>query len=107
MVRSFFDMDLIKQMMPKQGISTSPVFDLNVLMETQRKNAQALSDAMQLGIEGIQQAVTRQNEMVGRMVQDNTSLASTLMREGTPEQKAQRHADLVRTSYEMTVRNAR
>ncbi|NBX67138.1 MAG: phasin family protein [Proteobacteria bacterium] len=107
MVRSFFDPSLIKQMMPKQGISTNPVFDLKSIMETQRKNMQAMTEIMQLGMESMQQAASRQAELVGRMVQDNSSYASTIMTEGTPEQKVQRQAELVRKSYEATVAGAR
>lgn len=107
MVRSFFDPSMIKQMMPKQGLSTTPVFDLKQLMETQRKNMQAMTDAMQLGIEGLQAAMSRQAEVIGRMVQDNSSFASTIMAEGTPEQKVQRQAELMRKSYETTIKSAR
>ncbi|MCB1537564.1 MAG: phasin family protein [Rhodospirillales bacterium] len=107
MVRSFFDPSMIKQMMPKQGLSAAPAFDLKQLMETQRKNVQAMTDAIQLGMEGVQHALSRQAEMMGRMVQDNSTLASALMAEGTPEQKVQRHADMMRKSYENTIRNAR
>lgn len=107
MVRSFFDPSLIKQMMPKQGITTNPVFDLGMIMETQRKNMQAITDVMQLGMEGLQHAVSRQAELMGRMVQDNSGYASTILTEGTPEQKVQRQAELVRKSYETTVASAR
>lgn len=107
MVRTFFDPSLIKQMMPKQGLSTAPAFDLKQMMETQRKNMQAMSDAMQLGMETVQQAMSRQAELMGRMVQDNSSYATAIMAEGTPEQKVQRQAELVRKSYEATVASAR
>ncbi len=107
MVRSFFDPSMIKQMMPKQGLSAAPAFDLKLLMETQRKNFQAMTDAMQLGMEGVQQAMSRQAELLGRMVQDNSTIATSLMSEGTPEQKVQRQADMMRKSYETTIRNAR
>lgn len=107
MVRSFFDPSIIKQMMPKQGISTTPVFDLKAIMETQRKNMQAMTDVMQLGMESVQQAMSRQAELMGRMVQDNSGYASSILTEGTPEQKVQRQAELVRKSYEATVAGAR
>ncbi|MBU6235231.1 MAG: TIGR01841 family phasin [Alphaproteobacteria bacterium] len=107
MVRSFFDPSMIKQMMPKQGITANPVFDLKILMETQRKNMQAMTDVMQLSMESLQQAVSRQAELMGRMVQDNSGYASTMLTEGTPEQKVQRQAELVRKSYETTVAGAR
>jgi len=68
---------------------------------------QAMTDAMQLGMEGFQTAMSRQAEIVGRMVQDNSNFASTIMSEGTPEQKVQRQAELMRKSYETTIKSAR
>lgn len=107
MVRSFFDPSLIKQMMPAQGASSTPGFDLNILMETQRKNVQAVTDAVQLGMEGVQQAMTRHAELMGRIAQENSNIASQLMTDGTPEQKVQRQAELMRRSYEETIKGAR
>lgn len=107
MQNSFFDTSLLKQMMPKQGLSATPVFDLAQIVETQRKNLQAATEALQLGMSSLQQVATRQAELMGKMVQDNSSYASTIMTEGTPEQKVQRQADLVRKSYEATVAGAR
>lgn len=107
MVRSFFDPNMIKQMMPKQGLSATPAFDMGVIMETMRKNTQAMTDAVRLGMEGVQQAMSRQAELVGRMASDNSDFASSLLTEGTPEQKVQRQAELMRKSYETSIRNAR
>lgn len=107
MVRSFYDPNLIKQMMPKQGLSSTPIFDVKQLMETQRKNAQTVSDLMQLGLQSVQQAWSCQAELMSKIVQENSSLASSLMAEGTPEQKVQRQADLLRQSYESTIKGAR
>jgi phasin family protein len=107
MVRSFFDPNMISQMMPKQGLSGAPIFDIKQLMEIQRKNVQAVTDAIQLSMEGVQQLLSRQAELTARLVQDNSSYASTIMAEGTPEQKVQRQADLARKSYETTIKSAR
>jgi len=107
MVRSFFDPNMFKQMMPQQGMPATPAFDLKQIMETQRRNMQAMTEIMQLGMQSVQQAAARQAEIMGRMVQDNSGYASSLMTDGTPEQKVQRQADLARKSYEATVAGAR
>lgn len=108
MVRnSFFDPNLLQQMLPRQGAAQAPVFDLKAFLEIQRKNAQAFTDAFQIGFESAQTAWTRQAELLGRMVQDNSTIASSLITEGTPEEKVQRQTDLVRKSYEQTVKGAR
>jgi len=100
-------MDMFKQMMPKQGLSSTPVFDMKIIMETQRKNMQAMTDAVQLGMEGVQQLMSAQAELVGRMVQDNSTITTAIMSEGTPEQKIQRQAEMMRKSYEQTIKGAR
>lgn len=107
MVPNFFDPSLIKQMMPKQGLSSTPSFDLKAILELNRKNTQALTDATQMAFEGVQEAVSRQTELMTQMMQDNSQIATTIMTDGTPEQKVQRQTELMRKSYESTVRNAR
>lgn len=108
MVRnSFFDPNLLQQMMPRQGAQQTPVLDLKAFIEIQRKNAQALADAFQLSYDTAQSVLTRQAEIFGRMIQDNSTIASTLISEGTPEQKVQKQTELMRKSYEQTVKNAR
>ena len=107
MVRNFFDPSIFKQILPKQGMSTAPAFDVKQIMDTQRRNMQAVNDVVRLGFESLQQALTQQTELLSRMVHDNSSYASSIMHEGTPEQKVQRQAELVRKSYEDSVSGAR
>lgn len=107
MVRSFFDPNMIKQMMPKQGLSSTPAFDIKQVMETNRKNAQAVTDVLQMGMACLQEAMSRQAELISQMVQDNSNFASSMMAEGTPEQKIKQQTALMRKSYEATVEGVR
>ncbi len=93
----------------KQLMSTVPTaypFDFKTIMETQRKNIQAITEANQRAFQGWQSLAQRQTEMLSQFVQDNSGLARETFTEGTPEAKFAKQAELVRTSYEKTVENA-
>lgn len=94
---SFFNPDFIKDMMPSTSMMP---FDFSTLMETGRKNMQAMTEMQQRTVEGWQAVAKRQAEIMSRIVQDNTTLAQQMMTEGTPEEKIARQADLVMTAYE-------
>ncbi len=80
-------------------------FDLRDMMETQRKNIQAFSEAQQMAMEGLQAAAQRQSEILSQLVEDNSSLAREMMGEGSPEQKIAKNADIFKKLYEKTVSN--
>ena len=96
----FFNTDFMKDLMPANGLLP---FDLSDLMETQRKNMQAMTEIQQATVENMQAIAQRQAEILSRMVQDNTTMAQQIMTEGTPEEKITRQADLVREAYEHSV----
>lgn len=78
-------------------------FNFNKMIEIQRKNFQALTEAQQLALEGLQSTARQQAELVSRIVQDNAALTQELLAEGTPEEKASRQTDLARKNYEASV----
>lgn len=88
------------------GFSSFP-FDFNALIDVQRKNLQAFTEAHQLALEGAQAVAQRQGEILSQLLQDNSSLATQLLAEGTPEQKVAKQADLARKAYEKSVSNWR
>ncbi len=96
----FFNADFMKNLMPANSLFP---FDLGNLMETQRKNMQALTEIQQMAVENIQAITQRQTEILSRMVQDNTAMAQQIMVEGTPEEKVVRQADMVRKAYEHSI----
>jgi len=111
MVRSFFDPALITEDMPRlmpQSVLANPVpFDAGVLMDTARKNLQAMNEAGQLAIEGFQRVFEYQTQIASRMIEDQTALAREILVSGTPEQKVQRQADIMRLAYEHGVKAAK
>ena len=93
----------------KQMMSSAPAgypFDLKTVMEAQRKNIQAITEANQRAFEGWKTLAQRQTEMVSQFMQDNSGLARETLAEGTPEAKFAKQTDLLKSSYEKSVQNA-
>lgn len=82
-------------------------FDLQTIMEAQRKNMQALTDAQQIALQSFQALAQRQTEIISQMVEDQSSIAKEMMGEGTPENKIAKNADIMKKIYERTVTNMR
>jgi len=80
-------------------------FEMKDLMETQRKNLQAFTEAQQLAMEGMQAVAQRQTEIVSQIIEDNSNIAKELMGEGSPEQKLAKNAELFKKLYEKTTGN--
>jgi len=87
-----------------ENYQTMP-FDLQSLMETQRKNAQAVSEAQRIAMENLQTIAQRQGEIISQMVEDNSIIAKELISEGTPEEKIAKNAELFKSAYERSVKN--
>ena len=81
--------------------------DIKTLMETQRRNMQAFSEAGQLAMGSWQNLARKQAEMMTRMVQDNSNIMQETLKEGTPEEKVARQAEVFKKAYEQSVLNSR
>lgn len=78
-------------------------FDMQSFMDTQRKNVQALTEAQQLTLEGLQAIAQRQSKILSQIIEDQSSLAKEMMSEGTPEEKIAKNAKLYKGIYERTI----
>lgn len=83
----------------------STPFDIQSLLETQRKNMQAVSEAQQVTVENLQAIAQRQGEFFSQLVEENSNMAKAFMGEGTPEEKIAKQADLFKKLYERNVKN--
>lgn len=97
---NFFNPDLIKSFIPANTLFP---FDLGALLETQRKNIEAFTEAQQVAVSNLQTIAQRQAELLTQIVEDNRALSQGILSEGTPEEKVSRQADAVRKSYERSV----
>src|ERR1700757_1841073 len=71
---SFFDFDVMKMM----GDLRLRPFDVEALMACQRRNIEALSQANQLAVEGIQAVAKRQIEIARQTMEDVSALLRDL-----------------------------
>ena len=99
----FFNPEFIKGF----PMMTGTTFDMGALLESQRKNLQAFTEAQQLAVEGLQAVAQRQAEILSGMVESNTNIAQEIMSESSPEQKVARQAELMKDAYESTVSTIR
>lgn len=99
----FKDMDVTKMM----GEMKFPVVGFETMVETQRKNIEALTAANQTAFEGVQALFQRQAELVRTSVEEMTKATTDLWSAASPEEKAAKQADLVKKSYEGAIANLR
>ena len=82
-------------------------FDMQRVLETQRKNSEAVGEAVKLGFEGYQTCLKRYSEIMSQFVEDQSSLAQELISDGTPEEKISKQTALIKKSYDKSVGNIR
>lgn len=80
-------------------------FDLKSVLESHRKNVQALTQAQQVTMENVQALAQRQTEILSQIVEDHSALVKEFLNEGTPEDKIAKNADLYKKIYERTIKN--
>ena len=97
----FFDPSFTKNLAAFSGFP----FDINAIVDVQRKNFEAISAANKQAFEGLQAVAQRQSELLSQMAQDNSAVAQELLNTGTPEQKVAKQAELLQKNYEKSVAN--
>jgi phasin family protein len=101
---SGFNTEEMMKMFSTMKVPNMP--DFQALAEAQKRNLDALTTANKLAMEGAQ-AVARRNmeivqQVMGEMSQAVQSLATA---EGSPQDKATKQAELMKTAYERAVAN--
>ncbi|MEO8557741.1 MAG: phasin family protein [Rhodospirillales bacterium] len=99
----FKDFDVTKMM----GDMKIPTVDFEALAATQRKNFEAFTAANQTAYNGFQALIQRQAEVLRTSFEDMSSSFTDLMSAGSPEEKATKHADMLKVSYEKAIANGR
>lgn len=102
----FSDMQSTMKQMLESAPTANP-FDFKTVMEAQRKNMQALTEANQCAINGWQALAKRQAEMVTQFVQDNSGLAAQGISPTTPQETLAKQTELLKSVCEQTLQNAR
>ncbi|CCQ72286.1 phasin family protein [Magnetospira sp. QH-2] len=84
-----------------------PGLDPEAMMETQRKNFEALTSANKVALEGMQAVVRRQAEILQQTMDEMTSTLSGLAAGGTPQEAAAKQVEQVKGAFEKALTNAR
>lgn len=102
--------DLLSQIPGAQATSFQPQNfqpDVKILLEAQRKNAEAFSEALKLTGEGVQACAQRCSEIVSQLAADQSDLTKEFIAEGTLEEKLSKQADLIKKRYDKSVSDAK
>jgi phasin family protein len=100
---NFFDFDVTKFM---ADFRFRP-FDVEALMACQRRNIEALSQANQLAVEGIQAVAKRQIEVARQAVEDVTTLLRDLAQPASAEDRIAKNTEYAKQLLEKSVSHGR
>ena len=95
--------DLTKMM----GDVKIPGFDIQSVMDAQRKNIEALNAANQTAVQGMQAVAQRQAEILSQAMSEVSSIAQQFSATGNPQEMTAKQADLARKAFEQALANAR
>jgi phasin family protein len=100
---NFFDFDVTKMM---ADFRFRP-FDVEALMAAQRRNIEALSQANQLAVEGMQAVAKRQIEVARQAVEDVSALLRDLAQPASPEDRIAKNTEFAKQMLEKSVNHGR
>jgi phasin family protein len=98
---NFFDVTKV------MGDFRVPALDVEAVVASQRKTIEALTQANQLAVEGVQAVARRQVEIARQAVEEYTSFFREIARPGTAEEKIAKQAEAVKGALEKGLSNAR
>ncbi|MCP4406612.1 MAG: phasin family protein [Gammaproteobacteria bacterium] len=84
-----------------------PGVDMETLMETQRTNIEAVTQANKLAVEGIQAVAKRQAEMLSEAMDAVSEAAKEIASASSPQEFTSKEAELVREGFEKALANMR
>jgi len=82
-------------------------FDVEALMAAQRRNIEALSQANQLAVEGMQAVAKRQIEVARQAVEDVSALLRDLAQPASPEDRIAKNTEFAKQMLEKSVNHGR
>ena len=84
-----------------------PGVDSKALIETQRKNVEAVTQANRVALEGLQAITQRQAEILRQAMEEGVKVVREMAKPGQPVEKFAAQADLLKQAYELSLANAR
>jgi phasin family protein len=83
-----------------------PSFDVESIVEMQQKNLEALTQANQLALEGMQALTQRQAEIIRQAIADASGLLGDWTQSSTPEDRVAKSADAAKLAFEKGLAHA-
>ncbi|HRX62583.1 MAG TPA: phasin family protein [Candidatus Competibacter sp.] len=85
-----------------------PGFDMQMMMDAQRKNIEALNAANQAAVQGMQAVAQRQAEILSQTINEVSTIAQQLANASTnPQELTTKQAEIARKAFEQALANAR
>lgn len=84
-----------------------PGIDMNSVLESQRKNVEALTSANKQALEGVQAVVARQSEILRETMEEASSAITELSSAGSPTQMAAKQGELLKQAFDKALANMR
>lgn len=86
---------------------TLPGFDVEAVLASQRKNIEALTQANQLAVEGVQAVARRQAEIAREAIDEASTVLREIVQPTAPEDRVAKQAELLKQTFERGLANAR
>ena len=85
-----------------------PGFDMQMMMDAQRKNIEALNAANLAAVQGMQAVAQRQAEILSQTINEVSTIAQQLANASTnPQELTTKQAEIARKAFEQALANAR
>ncbi len=81
--------------------------DVNAIVESQRKNVEALNAANKKALEGFQAVVSREQEILRQTMDETAGAMKALSAAGSPQEATAKQAELLKTAFEKALANMR
>lgn len=86
---------------------TLPGFDVEAVLASQRKNIEALTQANQLAVEGVQAVARRQAEIAREAIDEASTVLREIVQPTAPEERIAKQAELLKQTFERSLANTR
>ncbi|HVA11955.1 MAG TPA: phasin family protein [Stellaceae bacterium] len=101
--QSFLDYDMTKAF----SAFSFPGFNVEAVMASQRKNVEALTQANQLAIEGMQAFARRQVELAREAFEHAPAFFQELSQPTAPQERMAKNAEIAKVTFEKNLATAR
>ena len=106
LLKGYDPQEFFKQMQGGFSAYKLPNFDSGAMLESQKKNMEALVSANQAAFAGTQELLKCQSEMLQQAMADATDAAKGLASSSNPQDLAKKQAELVQSAVEKALANS-